>query len=138
MKVEFFNLTGRFPKAYSKMISAHLKKTMGKVVTLEYKTQQATRSVVQNKYYWGVIIKMIAEEVGYSPEVTHDYMKKLFLGFEQYDFPDGVHYFLKTTTTLTTGEIEEYFRKIRNWSGEFLNCYIPLPNETQFNYLELQ
>jgi len=137
MKVEFFNNRGTFPKAYSMMVSAHMKKTIGKVVTIEYKAQVATRTLLQNKYYWGVIIKMLSQEIGYDPEVVHDYMKKLFLGYETFEFPDGDHHVLKSTTDLDTVKIEEYFKKIRNWSGDFLNCYIPLPNETDYNYLEL-
>ena len=65
-------------------------------------------------------------------------MKKMFLGYKTYEFPTGDHHILKSTTDLSTIEIEDYFSGIRNWSGDFLSCYIPLPNESQFNYLELQ
>ena len=139
IKESFLNETGKLSKLYKQGIEYHLKKSIGKLITLSVQIQLPTRTILQNKYYWGVIIKMLSEEIGYEPEIMHEYMKKLFLGVEKYDMPDGTTMErLKSTTDCNTVEIETYFRDIRNWSGEFLNCYIPLPNETELDYTKYE
>lgn len=139
IKDSFIN-QGELPPAMLVSIINYLaaKTGLGKLVTISLKFEKLTRSVVQNRYYFGVIIKILAEEIGYTPEVMHDYMKKLFLGYEEYDMPDGTEYHkLKSSTNLSTQEAEEYYRQIREWAKDFLNVFIPLPNETQFNYMGL-
>jgi len=105
-------------------------------VTIE--THRKTRSNLQNRYYW-FIIQMIADELGYHRDTVHNYMKTMFLGFEEYDMPDGKK-FVETRSTRdeTTVSFEEYLIRIRRWASDFLSMYIPLPNETPYNYLEVK
>ena len=78
------------------------------------------RSTVQNNYYRGVVIHMIADAMGDSDEGrVHGYMKDKFLSG-------------KSTTKLTTVEMMEYISKVRMWASEFLSCYIPDPNESEW------
>lgn len=106
-------------------------------VTVE--THRKTRSNMQNRYYWGFLVQPVADELGYDREVMHDHFKKLFLGYEEYDMPDGTTtHKLKSTTDETTITFEDYTAKIRQWASEFLNMYLPLPNETPYNYLEVK
>ena len=135
IKESFLCIANTLPDNISKGINFYLEKSIDKLITISVQIQIPTRTILQNKYYWGVIIKMLSEEIGYEPEVMHDYMKKLFLGIESYDMPDGATYEqLKSTTKCNTVEIENYFREIRNWSDKFINCLIPLPNETPLDY----
>lgn len=135
----FLNETGKLAKLHLQGIKYYLEKSIGKLVTITVKIQMPTRSILQNKYYWGVIIKYLSEEIGYPPDVMHDYMKESFLGLQTYDMPDGTSYEkLKSTTDLTTGEAEEYYRQIREWSKDFLNVLIPLPNESPFDYTKYE
>lgn len=106
-------------------------------VTVE--THKKTRTNLQNRYYWGIVIRDIAKELGYDADTVHDYMKKMFLGYEEFDMPDGnTHHQLRSTTDATTISFEDFVAKIRQWASEFLNMYIPLPNETPYNYLEVK
>lgn len=105
-------------------------------ITIE--THKKSRTNLQNRYYW-FIIQMIADELGYHRDAVHNYMKEMFLGYEEFDMPDGnTHKELKSTRDETTVSFEDYLVKIRGWADEFLNMYIPLPNETPYNYLEVK
>ena len=39
----------------------------------------ATRSVKQNRWYWGVCVFLLSEHTGYGPEEMHDILKAKFL-----------------------------------------------------------
>ena len=81
----------------------------------------------QRRYYFGVIVAMIAEEIGESRENTHDALKAKFLWDMSGEIPK-----VRSTTDLTTIETEEYYSQIRQWASEFLNVYIPKPNEVDY------
>lgn len=87
------------------------------------------RSTKQNSYLWGVVYQTIADEVGSSPEDVHQQMKEQFLPRMFVTIGDQEREIDKTTTILSTSEMETYLLKIRQWAQEFLNCLIPLPNE---------
>ncbi len=82
-----------------------------------------TRSMNQNNYYWGVIIKILGEELGYRDEEMHDALRMKFLQ------EHGKIETIKSTTGLNTKEFEEYLAKIREWASEELSIFLPLPNE---------
>ena len=82
-----------------------------------------TRSLNQNKYYWGVIIKMLGDEFGYIAEEMHDALRMRFLQVHTNKLPT-----IKSTTELSTKEMEEYLSKIRQWASE-QGIFLPLPNE---------
>lgn len=90
-----------------------------------------TRSQSQNRYYWGVIIKMIGDEQGeIDQNKIHALLKSLFLkgGVEV----NGKRYeIIKDTHDLDTIEFEDYCEKCRQWASQELNLYIPLPNEVE-------
>lgn len=90
---------------------------------LEIKAVKTTRSTLQNNYYWGVVIKIISDELGYTPDEVHEILRYKFL-FVQGEFP-----YVRSTTSLNTVEFEEYMINIRMWASLQFGCYIPLPNE---------
>ena len=83
-----------------------------------------TRSTSQNSYYWGVLVKHISEETGYSEDETHAKLAYKFLLIKDSKTP-----YVKSTTKLSTTEFEEYNEKIRQWASSFLSLSLPLPNE---------
>jgi nitrogen fixation protein len=40
---------------------------------------RATRSLAQNRWYWGVIVKAISDTTGYDPLEIHELLKEKFL-----------------------------------------------------------
>lgn len=92
------------------------------------------RSTGQNEYYWGLVLKMISEEIGMDTEEVHEAMKWMFLRKKGSYIPT-----VKSTQELTTVEFEEYLSQIRQWASlpvedEGLGLYIPLPNEVEIDY----
>ena len=135
MTESFINKEGILPEYLNSAIEQFLNNTLDKLISISWKSVKPTRSLLQNKYYWGVVIAMLSKEIGYAPDYMHAYMKEEFLWFDEQDMPDGktarvVH----DTKNLTTVQFEGYIHKIRQWAGEFLMMDIPLPNQTQFNY----
>jgi len=94
---------------------------------LGYKLQiekiRNVRSVNQNNYYWGVVIKMLGDEIGYSPEEMHNALQIKFLSTHLDKLPS-----VKSTKKLSTKEFEEHLSKIRQWASE-QGTFLPLPNE---------
>ena len=91
------------------------------------------RTTPENKYYWGVVIDLLSDELGYTPEEMHEILKIKFLCYKIHlKHKDGsveeITYG-KTTKDLTTKEFEEYLTKIRTWASADLGILIPLPNE---------
>ena len=98
-------------------------------VTIE--KHRSLRSTNQNRYYWGVIVKMLSHETGYSSGEMHEILKGKFLSEEIKIGNDTIRY-SKSTTDLKTSEFEELMTQIREWASVELNCYIPEPNEIEY------
>jgi len=94
------------------------------------------RTSPENRYYWGVVVSILSDYTGFTPDEIHEILKRKFLrqlkfvqtknGFEEVEIP-------RSTTELTTSEMEVFLRSIREWSSIELGCYIPLPNEELSN-----
>lgn len=92
----------------------------------------ATRSLQQNRWYWGVIVELLSEHTGYRPEEIHDVLKAKFLpkrlaiadgnGAIKGEFVIG-----GSTTRLNTLEFGEYCEAVRQWALEELGVVIPDP-----------
>lgn len=98
---------------------------------LELKQFRNKKSNRQCSYLMGVLVKMIAEELGYLPSE----IEKLWFWIKiQIGWVDdrGVP---KETKDCTTIEYEEIASKVRMWASIELNMYLPLPNEAEENYL---
>lgn len=95
-----------------------------KAVHIVVRKIQKPRSKKENRYYWGVVIKLLCETTGYNDDEMHDALRMLFLRDIDKKIPT-----LRSTTSLTTVDFEEYLTKIREWAIQTLHCYIPEPNE---------
>ena len=94
------------------------------------------RSTNQNSYYWKVIVSMLSEHTGFTPEDMHEVLKHKFLKKEvllETRVTGGFAYqeigITKSTTSLTTSEFESYCTQIREWASSELCVSIPEPNE---------
>lgn len=91
------------------------------------------RSNEQNRYFHGVIVKLIAEEIGLSPPEAKDMLKMMFLMHEK----NGV-VTLRSTADLSTVEQEEFNEHCRRWAAAEKGLNIPLPNEVDYSLFEDQ
>ena len=101
---------------------------IGKEVYITIKRKTKIRSNNQNSYYHGVVVKLIADHIGeFEPEKVHNMLRWMFLRDKT-----GNYDTVKSTTDLTTVEMEDYLSKCRMWANIQLGCNIPLPGEVDF------
>jgi hypothetical protein len=105
----------------------YLRSLEGKEIQVVVGTVKKNRSNNENRYYWGVVIKILSEHTGYSTDEMHDALRMLFLIEREKQIPS-----IKSTATLSTVEFEHYLSQIRLWASTEMNCYIPEPNEVEF------
>jgi hypothetical protein len=119
-----------FQKVFVPDTPEFLEKLEGKRVTL--KVISGKRSNQQNRYYHGVVLPIIANEVGWSVSDAHDLLKDRFLSKPQELKKDKKTFYLSrvaSTKDLNTKQMEAYLKRVRDFAGEFLGVFIPLPNE---------
>lgn len=102
------------------------------IIEIELWKVKFARSIQQNRFYFGVVVKPLAEYIGIeSIDTMHETLKALHLTQRirvAYDRRRKMT--INTTTTeLDTMQFEEYLEKIRIWAKKFLNFRIPYPNE---------
>jgi len=129
---------GKFIADDTSVFNAAFRCHEGKRVFFEPKRWRKRRTDPQNDYYWGVVVQLAGEALGYDPKISED--------------KDAVHEILKwhcnfemrtagrgadkkqvqaplSTADLSTADFEAYCERCRNWAARELNIYIPLPNE---------
>ena len=119
----------------------------GKDMCLILKQRTKDRSRLEERYYWGVVVRMVAEEMGVTRQEAHEVMAGLFLKVEEKS-PWGVRYArILSTTELTDKRYHEYiFDECVRWAAlptaedglsqaSGLGLFIPLPNEISYENL---
>lgn len=102
------------------------------VVEIVIERKHATRSLAQNRLYWGVYVKVLSDHTGYDPEEIHEILKAKFLpkkltlvdehGVITDEFTVG-----GSTSQLNKLEFGEYLERIQRWAAETLSVVIPDP-----------
>jgi hypothetical protein len=99
-------------------------------ISIERKT--ATRSHQQNRWYWGVIVELLSEHTGYTPDEIHEVLKAKFIP-KRIAFADGngevkgEFVVGGTTVRLDKNEFSAYCRDIQQWAADELGVVIPDP-----------
>ena len=125
----------RFRPSEPRAFLTHVKSLSGEDVTVTVNKYRAykQRSNDQNRYYWGVVIKLLRDETGHSPEELHEILKLKFL-LKTYQLKGKQFPGVVSTADLSTMEFEDLMAKIRSWASLDLGIYIPAPNEVSFEY----
>lgn len=111
----------------------------GDIMSLTIQKYKKKRSDGQRGYYFGVIVKMLCEELwGETHKVAianmNDHLKKAF-NPEFYKTPEGNEEVRgKSIEDEETDRIEEIYSQIRMYASREFNIYIPLPRETEYDY----
>jgi len=113
-----------------------IKQFNGKEITISIERKKKKRSEQQNKYYWGVIIKLIQNAIKeqwgeiHEAQEVHELLKINLFYSEIYNNETGeVLKIGKSTAQATTIEFEEYQEDCRKWALEWFGINIPLPND---------
>ena len=101
----------------------------GKKVELILRQQKAKRSIRQNSAYWGIVIEILSNHLGYDKDSMHDALKVKFAS--RVDPETGLT-ITESTAKMDTKRFIEYYESIQRWAAEFLNCYLPSPNEIDY------
>lgn len=97
---------------------------------IQFEKARQQRSMPQNKYYWGVVVPILASEFGYYKDEMHELLRRKFLSYTRVSPHTGEEeLFAKSTTKLNTQEMEVYLESIRTWALSEFSVYLPLPNE---------
>lgn len=105
-------------------LAVHLVEYLGNSrdgIIVEYRCRVPERTLRQNRYYWGVVLKIIALETGENDiERLHEQMKYKFLKRR-----DGDKVWVGSTKELSTAEFTDYIEAIRKWALEYLDIQVP-------------
>src|ERR1039458_4804938 len=88
----------------------------GKRVQVTVEKIKHSRTLRQNKYYWSVVVKLIAQHTGHDPEQIHEALKTMFS--PKWHLGDKT--IPTSTTRLDTLEFVDYTERCRVWANEFL------------------
>lgn len=127
----------KLPKKMQREIKAAFE---GRTIEVTVKRKRKRRSSEQNRYYWGVVVRIIsaylidfAPEQDATPQVVHQYLKERFLPLVLQEKPkmvlptgevvEGVY----STTKLTTVQFMDYIERVLHWAAE-LDMIIPDPD----------
>jgi hypothetical protein len=98
----------------------------GKRVQVAVEKLKHSRTIQQNRYYWGVVVRLIAQHTGHDPEQIHELLKQRFSPKWYFVIGEVDRGAVPTSTTrMDTIQFVDY----RVWATEFLGLDIPLPGE---------
>ena len=127
---------GRFIGADKDSLIRLSKIAVGEVIRVkpEKREVKQRRSTKQNSYYWAVVIETLYQslDAGLDRDQIHTAMKAGCFGVEK--VLGCVEMPKRSTKDLNTEEFEEFMSWIRQWASEMRGIYIPLPNETEYDY----
>ena len=111
----------------------------GAQVEIAVTVRRTVRSLQQNAYYWGVVIQVISDHTGYTPDEVHEFLKMKFIpkrlalsdgnGEIRDEFVIG-----GSTRKMNTIQFGEFMEDCRRFAAETLDCFIPDPNEQGYGH----
>ncbi len=93
----------------------------GQRIELTIRKERHSRSLSQNKYYWGVIIEILSNNFGYDKEEMHEALKFRFLKRHE----DTALVTVGSTAKLSTAEFTDYIDEIIRWASVEYQVVIP-------------
>ena len=107
----------------------HLARFKGKPVEVVVRRVRTQRSNQANRYYWGVVVALLAEEFGYEKEEMHEVLAMKFLRIVD-DCPITGSPRRKRTPDCDTAKFAAYVDSCIRLGAEH-GVVIPSPNEVE-------
>ena len=107
----------------------------GKEVQLVIEKKKKARSLLQNNYWWGVVIPMVQQgflDTGWklSKLETHEELLRFFSFDEKVNENTGeVRRFRKGSSELSTSAFMDLIAEVQQFASEYLSINIPEPGE---------
>ena len=109
----------------------HLAKYEGKPVEVVVRRKKSRRSLNQNAAYWGIMVEILSEHTGFTREEVHEALKQKFAS--RLDEKTGFT-IIESTAKMDTFRFIKYYSDVQQWAAEFLNVFIPSPNDPLFDF----
>lgn len=124
--------TGKVSWDKPALVTAALKRRKGRV-TVTITTEELTRSEQAHKYYFGVVLKLIAAETGHSIDDLHEVFKaewnsKTVLWTDPATGEMTERRIPQTTTKLKVSDFYQYVEEVRFYAAESLGIVTPEPD----------
>lgn len=87
------------------------------------------RSNQQNRFYWSVVVGLIANHTGHAPQEIHEIIKNKFMSRKIIEIAGIKQEIPISTTELTTTQFQDYIEQVTAWAGQTLNVEIPKPKK---------
>ena len=104
----------------------HLSRYEGQPVEVVVRKKKSQRSILQNRAYFGIAVKILCLHTGFNREEMHDALKQKFAS--RVDEKTGLT-IIESTADMDTVRFCQYYEDIQRWAIEFLGVYVPSPNE---------
>lgn len=98
----------------------------GQEIEMTLQKFRRKRSLSQNAWYWGCIVPLLGEHIGYDPEEMHEALKERFLRDRENERDGLVR--IKSSAALNTAEFSAYCEQCVRLAAE-MGVIIPLPGE---------
>ena len=105
-------------------------KFKGQDIAVTIEKWKPTTSNPQFRYYYGVVLELIAKETGMDKESLDSILKSKFL-YEYTMLGDNLEKCTISKTRVTTTQFNEFLNQVVCWAAEFLGLVIPEPNEAE-------
>ena len=114
----------------AKLVTAALNAWHAERITVTIAQETETRRQKQNRYYWSVVVKMIAEDTGQPADDVHLFLKGTFLKkqIELHNHMTGESQQAEavlSSARLTVQEFCDFVDESKLWAAEFLGIVIP-------------
>jgi len=135
---------GRLVPREIRKFNQYLQGLEGREVDIVVGKPKRRRSSPENRYFHGVVIKILADAFGYTPEEMKDIVRTLFFSVDKtctFTHPKTKKSVtreirvVKSTAEWDTVEFEDRMERIRQWADTF-DIHIPLPNEVNWDDFE--
>lgn len=118
---------GKFRPDSARLFKGAFEQFEGKACEVVVRPIKRGRSIQQNRYYWRVVLKAVADYSGSTVDEVHYYCKESFSPLKNCMGKDC----RLSTTDLSTVEMEEYLSRVREWALHAYGISIPKPNEAE-------
>jgi hypothetical protein len=105
----------------------------GKSIFIILDEEKQTRSNSQNRYYHGVVLKLISDHTGFTIDETHELMLEMFADKSEKKIGNETYFIKHRSHSMKTDRFEKYLEDIRRFAAIELQVEIPLPNEVLTN-----
>lgn len=93
----------------------------------------ANRSQQANRFYWGVVVDILSEHTGFTPDEMHEWLKMRFIPKKLAVCDDngeikGEFVLGGSTRKMSVKQFGEYVDDVRRWAADELGVVIPDPD----------